>query len=91
MKTNQKHVLAAAMLRDGQQVFDAVKSRCASELAGDVLHFDPVDRVDDDVALIHQIAAADFHLQALPDADRAGDPPVANTAAKAPSENHATV
>src|SRR5437868_8060168 len=80
---DQIDVGAAAMFGDLEQVDHAEKARAAGKLAGHIPERDLADRFDQDMALLHRIDAAHLDLWALPDADRAGDAPVADSLAQA--------
>ena len=64
------------------------RTRPRAQIVGDVLAPDRVDRVDDDVAVIHRVAAADLDMRLLPDADAASDPSALDPVAKLLGEDH---
>jgi hypothetical protein len=88
VKANQVHLIAAAMFRRLEQILHALESRFARQIVGDVVDVHRLDRVDDDVAVVHLVAAADFHLLAGPDPDGAADPAAPDAFAKAFGEDH---
>lgn len=88
MKSDQVHVVAAAVFRDSQQVFHALEPRFAREGVTDVLEGNRLNRIDDDVALVHLVAAADFYVWAGPDANGGLDSAAPDSFAKALGENH---
>jgi len=88
MEPDQVHVLAAPVFRGCEQIVHAREARFAGELVGDVRHLDRLDRVDDNVPLIHRIAAADLDVRTQPDANAATDASAANPFPKLPGEYH---
>lgn len=88
MKADQVDVPAGSMFRDIEQSLHAVESGFAREIVRDVLQGDPRDRVDDDVTVVHRVAAADFDVEMLPDADAATDSSAADSFSKLFREDH---
>src|SRR5262249_18231052 len=72
-------------------ILDAVESRLAGEVVGDVAHVDRDNRVDDDVPVLHRVAVTDLDARLHPDADGARDPAAADAFAEAFGEEHATL
>src|SRR5205085_12502826 len=91
VKANQIDVLAAAMLRGAEQILHAGKTRFTRKIAGNVLHANRDDRIDDDVPVVHRVAAAGFDVRMGPDPDAATDPTVSYSLAKTLSEDHIKV
>src|SRR5947209_8598678 len=88
VEPNQIDVVAPAVPRDPEQIVDAVESRFAGQIIGDVRDSNRRDRIDDDVPLVHAITAAHFYVRTRPDADAAPDPPAPDSLTKAFSEQH---
>jgi len=76
------------MFRDLEQVDDSEKAGAAGEVSGHVRERDLADGFDQDMAFLHRVDAADPDLRPLPDADRAGDRPLADPLAQALGELH---
>jgi len=89
MKPDQIHVLAAAMFGNSKQVFHALEPGLSSQIVGDVRDRDGIDRIHDDVAIVHSVAAADFDVRPRPDANAASDSFAADALAKGFHEHHA--
>src|SRR3954470_23669345 len=68
MELHEVHALAAAVLRDREQLVDVRKAREPRELWRDVAHRDRQESVDLDLAGPELVAAADLHVRPHPDA-----------------------
>lgn len=88
MEPNHVHVVAPAVLRQVQQVIDAVKPGFTGQIVGHVGEGDRLNRIHDDVAVVHPVAAADFHVGSRPDANAAPDSAAPNSFAKALGKLH---
>ena len=88
MEPNQVGLLAFAMPRDLQQVGNAVESRLAGQIVRDVVDGNRRNRIDDDVSIVHRVAASHLDVGPHPDADAALDSPAADSVAKAFREHH---
>ena len=88
VKPDQKNSVALAVLRDRQQVLDAVESRLARKVMRDVAPRDRRDRIDDNRSAVHGVAPANLHVRPRPDADAARDLSAADPFAKAFGEHH---
>ena len=55
MKPYQVNLVAAAMFGDAEKILDAVETRLAGEIVCHILHSDRLDRVDDDVTVVHLV------------------------------------
>lgn len=73
VKSNQECLVPLAVSGDGQQFLDAGKSGLTREIVRNVALPNRLDRVDDNLALVHAVTTADFHVRARPDPDRASD------------------
>src|SRR6185503_18220144 len=74
VESHQVHVRAVAMLRDLQQVDDAVEARLPRQLRRDVRHLDLLDRVDFDLPHCGAaVALARLDARRLPDANAASN------------------
>lgn len=82
MKPDQVDVLTAAVFSDLHQRLHAFKSRFASEVVGNVLASNAINRVDDDGAVFHWVAASDFDAGTDPDANGALDAPAPDAVAE---------
>src|SRR5262245_2872701 len=88
VKSNQVDVRAAAVSGNLQQVLHALKPRLTRQLVRDVILDHRRDRIDDDVAVVHRVAATDLDVRARPDANAATDSAAANALAETFGENH---
>src|SRR5207247_8675524 len=69
VKPNQVDILAAAVFCDLQEIVNAFEPRFTRQIVSDVANGYRIDRIDDDVALVHGVAAAHFDVRTRPDAD----------------------
>ena len=88
MEPDQVHVVTGAVLRDLEQVSDALEARLAGQIVRDVPHANRHNRIHDDVPVVHLIAPARLDVRPRPDADAAPDPPAPNSFAKTFREYH---
>jgi hypothetical protein len=88
VEPDQVDVIAAAVLRDAQQIIHAVEPRLAGQIVGDVAQGDRNNRIDDDVAIVHLITATGLDMGARPDANTASDSAASDAFAKALGEHH---
>src|SRR5262249_43279275 len=88
VEPNQVHVVAAAMFCDAQQIVDALEPGFTGEIVRDVLDSHRLNRIDDDVAVVHRITTAHLDVRTRPDANGASDPPAPDSLAKAFREHH---
>ena len=88
MEPNQVHVVAAAVFRDSEQFIHALESRFASQIIRHVSDGNRLDRIHDDVTLVHRVPATDLYVRIFPDADTALDFPVPYSLAKPFGEHH---
>ena len=91
MKANQVRLVARAMLRDREQVLHAVETRFPRQITRNPSQSDRLDRLDDDVPVVHAVAPAGFHMRMLPDADAAPDDAAPDSLAKTFREYHLMV
>ena len=73
---------------DLEQVLDRVEPRLTCQLTRNVCSPDSLDRLDEDVAVIHRVAAADLDVGLLPDTDAASDATAPDALAEAFGEDH---
>ena len=88
MEPNQVGLIAFAVPRDLQEIVNAVESRLAGQIVRDVIDGNRRNRIDDDVTIVHRVAAADLDVGPHPDADAALDSPAADSVAKAFGKHH---
>ena len=88
MEPNQEGLVAFAVPRDLQKIVNAVESRLAGQIVRDVVDGNRRNRIDDDVSILHRVAAAHLHLEPRPDADAASDSPAPDPPAKPFGEHH---
>src|SRR6185503_3099705 len=88
VESNQVDIVAAAVFRRFEQVLHTVETRFARQVVGDIRESNRLDRIDDNVPLVHSVTTTLFHLGPHPDADRASDPAASNALAKALGEDH---
>ena len=88
MEPNQVGLVAFAVPRDLQEIVNAVESRLAGQIVRDVVDGNRRNRVDDDVSIVHRVAAANLDMEPRPDADAALDSPAPDSVAKAFGEHH---
>jgi len=88
MEPNQVGLLAFAVPRDLQEIVNAVESRLAGQIVSDVVDGNRRNRIDDDVSIVHRVAAADLDMEPRPDAYAALDSPAPDTVAQPFREHH---
>ena len=88
MEPNQVSLLAFAVPRDLEEIVNAVESRLAGQIVRDVVDGNWRNRIDDDVSIVHRVAAAHFDMEPHPDADAASDSPAPDPRTKALGEHH---
>src|SRR5262249_22308663 len=85
---NNVHIPTSPVLRDLEQIVHAGKPRLTGQVVGDVLEGNGRNRIDDDVAFVHPVTAADLHAWTDPDANTGRDPSAADTFSKTLGEQH---
>ena len=88
MEANQVHLVAAAVFGDAEQIIHAVEPRFTGEIVGDVVDGHRVDRIHDDVTIVHAVTTIQLHMGTRPDANGAPDSAAPNSLAKAFGEHH---
>ena len=88
MESNQVGLVAFAVPSDLQQIGNTLESRLARQIVRDVVDGNRRNRIDDDVSIVHRVAAAHLHMESRPDADAASDSPAPDPLAKAFREHH---
>src|SRR5262245_28486036 len=88
VEPNEIHLLTRAVFRNPQQIGDARKAGFASEIVGNLALSHRHNRIDDDVTLIHRVAATDFDMRALPDANARPNSSAPDALAKRFGEDH---
>jgi hypothetical protein len=88
MEPNQVHLVAAAVFRDPQQIVDTLETGFARQIVRQLVWAHRLNRVHDDVSVVHAVAAANLHVRSGPDANAAPDPAAANPFTKVFRELH---
>jgi hypothetical protein len=88
MEPNQVRLIAFAVPRDLQEIVNTVESRLARQIVRDVVDGNRRNRVDDDVSIVHRVAATDLDVEPRPDAHAALDSPAPDSVAKPFGEHH---
>lgn len=88
VEPNQKRRVATAVSCDTQQVIDALEPGFTREIVVDIAYGDRRNRVHDDVAVVHPVTTANFHMRTRPDANGASDPPAPDSLPKVFEEHH---
>src|SRR5688572_24442087 len=88
MEPDQVDVPAGAVPGGFHQRLEAWKAGLARQQRGHVLQPDGFDRIDDDVAVVHRVAAAGFDVRMGPDAHAAADPPAPHALTQLFSKEH---
>jgi hypothetical protein len=73
VEPNQVHLVALAVFCDPEQIIHAVESRFTGQVVRDVADRHWRQRIHHDMAVVHPIAASDFHVRTRPDANAASD------------------
>ena len=88
MKPDQVNVLAMTMARNCQQVIDALETGFTRQIVGNVFQANLIDRIDDDVTVIHLVTVPNFDVRTSPDTNAAPDSSPSNSLTKALCEDH---
>lgn len=88
MEPNQEHFTAAAVAGHAQQVVHRVEPRFTGEIVSDVAERDWINRIDDDVAVVHRVTAAHLYVRTQPDANCAPDSSAPDALPKPLREQH---
>ena len=88
MEPNQVGLVAFAVPCDLQEIVNAVESGLAGQIVRDVVDGNRRNRIDDDMSIVHRVAAAHLDLEPRPYADAAFDPPAPDPVAKSFGEHH---
>lgn len=88
MKPNQVDVIAAPMLCDPEQIIYAFEPRFTSQIVRHIFESNLLNRVNDDITLIHWVTTTHLHVRVFPDANAALDSAVSDSIAKAFGEYH---
>jgi hypothetical protein len=88
MEADQVGLVAFAVPRDLQEIVNAVESRLAGQIVRNVVDGDRRNRIDNDVSIVHRVAAAYLDMEPRPDAYAALDSPAPDTVAQAFREHH---
>src|SRR4249919_3841005 len=88
MKADEKHILAPTVLRDLEQVDDALEPRRSRQLWSDVRERDGQDRIHFDLTIVHAVPAPDLHMGAHPDPEAASDLAAAHSVAQSLGKDH---
>jgi len=88
MEANQVGLVAFAVPRDLQEIVHAVESGLAGQIVRDVVDGNRRNRIDDDMSIVHRVAAAHLDLKPRPYADAALDPPAPDPVTKSFGEHH---
>jgi hypothetical protein len=90
MEVYEKDASAGPVFCDFEEIHNALEATLASQRPGDVREYDWTYRSDNDAALTHAIATADFDVTALPNPNSASNLASADSVAKQFGEDHAT-
>jgi hypothetical protein len=88
MKSDQVDVVSAAVFRRLEQVLHAAEAGLSCEVASDTHEPNRLDRIYDNVSLVHAVTTARLNVGPRPDANAARDPPASDSFAKPFSEDH---
>jgi hypothetical protein len=88
MEPNQVHLVATAVFCDSQQIIHALEPRFTGQIVRDVGDGHRLNRIHDDVALIHPVTTTHLYMGPRPDANAASDSPAPDSLAKAFGEHH---
>jgi hypothetical protein len=88
MEPNQKHFVTAAVSCDLQQLIHAVEPRFTGQIGGDVGDSNWLNRIHDDITLVHPVTTTHLYMGTRPDANAASDCSPADSLAKAFGEHH---
>jgi hypothetical protein len=88
MEPNQVHLVATAMSCDVEHIVHAREPRFTGQIVGDVGDRDRLNRIHDDVTLVHPVPATHLDMGTRPDANAASDSPAPDSFPKAFGEHH---
>src|SRR5678816_3697945 len=73
VKADEVNLFSAAVLRDFQQIQHTQEAGLPRQFGSDIREADILDRIDDNLAAVHGVTAANLHVRAQPDAHTAGN------------------
>lgn len=88
VKPNDIDVFAASMLRELEEVGDALETARSRKIGSNVVARDLNDRIDLDLALLHSISLACRYARPMPYANAASDRTRSDTVAQILCEEH---
>ena len=88
MKSNQVRLVTAAVFRDGQQFSHALEPGLTREVVRDATDGDRLNRIHDDMPVVHPVPTTHLDMGLHPDANRATDSALSDALAKALGEQH---
>jgi hypothetical protein len=88
VESNQVRLVPAAVFRDGQQFSHALEPGLTREVVRDATDGDRLNRIHDDMSVVHPVPATHFDMGPHPDADRASDSALSDALAKPLGEQH---
>ena len=88
MEANQVHLVAAAVSGNSQQIIHALEPRFTGQIVRDVGDSHRLNRIHDDVTIVHTVTTTHLYMGMRPDANAASDSPAPDSLAKAFGEHH---
>jgi hypothetical protein len=88
VEPNQVDVLTTTVLGRLEQLPHTAETRLAGQIIGDIRETNSLDRIHDDLPLVHAVTTAHPDVRPHPDADAAPDAPTSNPFAKTFHEHH---
>jgi hypothetical protein len=88
MESDQVHFFSFAVSGDFQQIIHAFEPRFTSQIVRHIGDGNRLNRIHDDVALVHTIATSRLYVGTRPDTNAASDSPESDTLAKAFGKYH---
>jgi len=88
VESNQVRLVPAAMFRDSQQISHALEPGLTREVVRDLTDGDRLNRIHDDMPVVHPVPTTHLDMGLHPDANRASDSALSDALAKALGEQH---
>ena len=88
MESNQVRLVTAAMFRDGQQISHALEPGLTREVVRDATDGNRLNRIHDDMPVVHPVPTTHLDTRLHPDANRASDSALSDALAKSLGEHH---
>jgi hypothetical protein len=91
VEPNQIRVVAAAVSCGSQQIIHALEPGFTGEIVADIRDLNRLNRIHDDMPIVHPVTATHLHMGTRPDANAASDSAAPDSLAEVFDEHHSGV